>query len=200
MREFESLPPDFPGGANRGWPCDELKWQPTQQQLGRFKLSLLREWTGWRVLGPAIAGSLVIAIAACGGDDGDDGSPTTTSAPAATEVPAPTATPEPTATPIPDAPEPDIANGEALFTAQGCSSCHSTGTDTIVGPGLSGLSERAGSRVAGKSAVEYVTQSIRSPNAFVVPDFFPDLMPTTFSTSMTETEIADVVAYLLQLP
>lgn len=152
----------------------------------------------WRTALFLVTSAVLISAIACGGDSDD--TPVATIAPVPTATTVPTVTPEPTATAIPAAPEPDVANGETLFTSQGCSSCHSTGTDTVVGPGLSGLSERAGSRVDGKTDVEYVTQSIRSPNAFIVPEFFPDLMPTGFSTSMTEAEIADVVAYLLQLP
>ena len=149
----------------------------------------------WRTGLLLAASAVIIAAVACGGDsDESDDTPAATSAPAATTAPQPTAT-----TP-PAVPTPDVPNGEALFKSQGCSSCHSTGTSTIVGPGLSGLGDRAGTRVDGKTDVEYVTQSISSPNAFIVPDFFPDLMPTTFSSSMTEAEIADVVAYLLQLP
>ena len=79
-----------------------------------------------------------------------------------------------------------------------CTVCHSTGTDTKVGPGLGGLSERAGSRVDGMTAVEYVTQSITDPGAFIVPGF-PDVMPTNFSDLMSEVEIASLVDYLLML-
>ena len=149
---------------------------------------------------------VLIGTMACGGDTDDvnldtiTADPTSSPAPEPTVTPEPTTAPEPTVTPVPLEVEPDAANGETLFTAQGCSSCHSTGTNTVVGPGLSGLSKRAGSRVPYQTEIEYVTKSILSPNAFIVPDFFPDLMPTTFSTSMTEEEIADVVAYLLKLP
>ena len=70
----------------------------------------------------------------------------------------------------------------------------------MVGPGLSGVGTTAETRVAGLNADEYLTQSIKSPNAFVVPDFFADLMPTTFGQTLSEQEIADIVAYLISLP
>lgn len=97
------------------------------------------------------------------------------------------------------APPPDT-EGEFLFANQGCGTCHSTGDDRIIGPGLSGLSERAGTRDPETTAVEYVTQSIRAPNAYIVPDFFPDIMPGTFSDSMTGDEIEELVDFLLMLP
>jgi mono/diheme cytochrome c family protein len=123
-------------------------------------------------------------------------------APAATAVPdipaevAPTAVPE-----APAAPTGDATNGEALFTAaaQGCSGCHSTGENRVVGPGLSGVGVRAETRVDGQSALEYLTTSIISPSEFIVPDF-PGIMPGNFGTSLSEAEIADLVAYLISLP
>lgn len=36
----------------------------------------------------------------------------------------------------------NLQRGKELFSSAGCSGCHSTGTDQIVGPGLAGLSDR----------------------------------------------------------
>ena len=58
-----------------------------------------------------------------------------------------------------------------------CSACHSTGDDKIVGPGLAGVDDRAGSRVDGLSANEYLEQSLRKPDAFIVDGYTPGLMP-----------------------
>ena len=66
-------------------------------------------------------------------------------------------------------------DGESLFTTN-CSSCHSTGDETIVGPGLAGIADRAGTRVAGQSADAYLRESIINPNAFIV-DGYPAVMP-----------------------
>ncbi len=167
-----------------------------------------------RMLG--LAGLLAIAAivtAACSSDD-EPPPPTPvfnptaapsgdvpTVAPAATSAPAP----EPTAPPAapapvaPGTPSGDPANGQALFNAQGCAACHITASkDRLVGPGLSMIGETAATRVAGQTAADYITESIVAPNAFVVPDFTP-IMPATFAQSMTEAEIADLVAYLQSL-
>lgn len=120
--------------------------------------------------------------------------------PAAMSVPdtpvevAPTAVPE-----APVVATGDATNGEVLFAAQGCSGCHSTGENRIVGPGLSGVGVRAEIRVEGQSANDYLTMSIKSPNDFLVPDF-PGIMPGNFGSSMSETEISDLVAYLISIP
>ncbi|MEE8362840.1 MAG: hypothetical protein V3S18_02085 [Dehalococcoidia bacterium] len=67
------------------------------------------------------------------------------------------------------------AQGEVVF--QACAVCHSTGTNTIVGPGLGGLADVAGSRVPGLDAAGYVRQSLADPGAYVVDGFPAGLMP-----------------------
>ena len=115
--------------------------------------------------------------------------PTATTAP---DVPAATTAPEPT-----QAPAGDAGNGQSLFTANGCSGCHSTGTDKVIGPGLAGVLQRAATRVEGMSAEAYIEQSIRDPGAFVVTDF-SNVMPTTFG-SLPDSDIQDLIAYLSTL-
>ncbi|NQW16485.1 MAG: cytochrome c oxidase subunit II [Chloroflexi bacterium] len=90
-------------------------------------------------------------------------------------------------------------NGEQLFLNTGCSGCHSTGTNTIVGPGLGGLSDRAGSTVESLSAEDYVAQSIVSPSAYIVGGAPVSAMPGTFGAQLSAGEIDDLVAYLLSL-
>lgn len=85
-------------------------------------------------------------------------------------------------------------DGESVFNAN-CVACHSTGTDTTVGPGLSGLFDRAGSSVPGQSADDYVRESIADPGAFVV-EGFQAIMPTTFAASLSSGDLDDLVAYL----
>jgi len=65
-------------------------------------------------------------------------------------------------------------NGAEVF-ATNCTSCHSTGDNKVVGPGLAGVGDRAGSQVSGLSVDEYLEQSLREPAAFVV-DGFPAVM------------------------
>ena len=114
---------------------------------------------------------------------------TATTAP---DVPAATTAPEPT-----QAQAGDAGNGESLFTVNGCSGCHSTGTDKVIGPGLAGILQRAATRVEGMSAEAYIEQSIRDPGAFVVNDF-SNVMPTRFD-SLPDSDIQDLIAYLSTL-
>ena len=130
---------------------------------------------GFRLLLPIFIGAIALFMVACGGGDG-----------------APTATTQPTAPPtatVPPAPSGDAGSGEALFTSNGCSACHSTGSNTLVGPGLSGVKDRAAS-LGGDS---YLTESINNPGAVLVEGFGP-VMPTF--PQLNDQNLADLVAYL----
>ncbi len=86
-------------------------------------------------------------------------------------------------------------DGEAVFAAN-CSSCHSTDDNKIVGPGLAGVGDRAGSRVAGMDADAYLEQSLREPGAFVV-EGFPAVMPGW--SQLGDDTIDALVTYLKTL-
>jgi len=87
--------------------------------------------------------------------------------------------------------------GALLFQAQGCGGCHTiagVAEFASIGPELTNLREAAGERVAGMSAMAYVTQSIREPQAFTVQGFGADLMPTF---ELSDAEVESLVAFLL---
>ena len=94
--------------------------------------------------------------------------------------------------------------GAQLFHSKGCATCHdASGSTAFVGDGFPSLvdaAEWAGERRPGMSADEYVSESIRTPSAFISPAFrgpiagiegMPDL-------GLTEVEIDALVDYLLQ--
>ncbi|MHB8629474.1 MAG: c-type cytochrome [Aggregatilineales bacterium] len=109
--------------------------------------------------------------------------------------------PAATTTPAASANTGEPARGQALFQgAATCSSCHDVANGvTIVGPSLKGVASRAGSREPGKSAADYIHESIVTPNAFIVPGFQPNIMPQTFAQTLSTQQINDLVAYLLTL-
>lgn len=116
---------------------------------------------------------LVLGLAACGGDGG--------AAPA----------------------EGDPVAGEAVYAqvaSPTCGSCHSLSPgETIVGPSLAGMAEVAGQRVSGQSAEAYLRESILDPDAYLVEGFGPGIMPSTYSTQLSDEQITDLVAYLITL-
>ena len=87
--------------------------------------------------------------------------------------------------------------GALVFQAKGCSGCHTVAGVAgfgSMGPNLTHLNRVADERVAGMDAVAYVTQSIRDPQAFTVPNFGPDVMPTL---QVSDDELESLVAFLL---
>jgi mono/diheme cytochrome c family protein len=87
----------------------------------------------------------------------------------------------------------DPAAGRQVFTGRGCGSCHTlqaAGTDATIGPNLDeGLS--------GKDAA-FIQESIVTPDAVVTEGFSPDLMPEDYGEQLSEEELANLVAFLLQ--
>jgi cytochrome c551/c552 len=68
--------------------------------------------------------------------------------------------------------------GQTVFLTKGCTGCHSRAgvSEGFIGPDLTALSDRAGDRVEGLSAEEYVKQSVLDPQAYVVDGYDP-VMP-----------------------
>lgn len=88
-------------------------------------------------------------------------------------------------------------DGRSVFLARGCSGCHmAAGVDGGgIGPDLTDLLGRAGDRVTGLDPAAYVRQSIREPQAFVVPGYGGIAMPTL---PLSNAELEAVVEYLLR--
>ncbi len=119
--------------------------------------------------------------------------PTAASGQLATATPSSGATSAPQPTQAPS--EPDAGAGQATF-ATNCTACHNTSDQTLVGPGLAGVGDRAANRVPGQSADDYLRTSIKSPGDFIVDGFGP-IMPQ-FGT-LSESDIENLVAYLKTL-
>src|SRR5688572_10467326 len=90
-----------------------------------------------------------------------------------------------------------IAEGKGL-----CRTCHTIGQSggALRFPDLAGIAGRAGERVPGLSALDYLAQSLYEPDAFIVPGFNRG-MPTINRPpiGLTDQEILTVLAYLESL-
>ena len=110
---------------------------------------------------------------------------------------------EPTPTPPPDeSSEGDTggSDGERVFNSASpitCTTCHSLDGTVGLGPSLQGISERAGTRIAGLGAEEYIRQSILETNAYIVEGFPESLMPVNFSETLSAEELDAVIAFLM---
>jgi mono/diheme cytochrome c family protein len=89
--------------------------------------------------------------------------------------------------------------GDQIFTAAGCAGCHTfspAGSNGTIGPNLNQLKTQAGKLVPGKSAEEYIRQSLEDPGAYIVKGF-PNAMPP-FKGRLTDQQINALIDYLLQ--
>ena len=99
--------------------------------------------------------------------------------------------------------------GEALFLgAAACASCHTidgTPAQGVLGPSLSNIGSAAASRISGKSAEEYIRESIVEPDAYTAgaadgldQDYQEGLMQATMAgITLTDEDVDALVEYLL---
>jgi mono/diheme cytochrome c family protein len=95
----------------------------------------------------------------------------------------------------------NAATGERLYyerinTQPRCSDCHSLDGSPNIGPTLLGYAKIAGERVANQSAEEYSLQSIVRPWVYVV-DGYNNIMPTRYTHTLTDQQLADLIAFML---
>jgi mono/diheme cytochrome c family protein len=130
-----------------------------------------------------ILAGLVILVAGCG--DATVVSPTAESVVGTV--------PEQTPTETVDTSKGDPAAGKEVFMSSGCGGCHTygpAGTSATIGPDLD-------TALQGKDA-EFVLTSIVDPNAEIASGFQANIMPTTFGESLSDQQLADLVAFLTQ--
>jgi mono/diheme cytochrome c family protein len=101
----------------------------------------------------------------------------------------------------------DPAAGEALANSLACTACHiaaPTGPAWMATADQPGIGTRAASRITqadytGKaaSAEQYLFEAIVAPGAYLVTGFPDGVMPPTYANSLTDQNMADLIAYLL---
>jgi len=100
----------------------------------------------------------------------------------------------------------NIEAGKALFnqtvigTNAGCVTCHSLEKGaTIVGPSLAGMATTAATAKAGKSAEEFLKESITDPNAVITEGFTASVMPQNWAQVLTNDQVDQLIDYLMTL-
>jgi len=89
--------------------------------------------------------------------------------------------------------------GLALFRTSGCGNCHTfkpAGTQATTGPDLDNLS--ADARRAGKPLEQFVRESIVDPNSYIEKGYQPNIMPSTFATSLSKQQLDQLVQVLVK--
>jgi mono/diheme cytochrome c family protein len=95
----------------------------------------------------------------------------------------------------------DAAAGKALFGSQSCAGCHTftaAGSSGTIGPNLD-TAPAMDAKLDGNMALDaFIKQSIVDPNAYIAKgSYSAGTMPATFGTSLTSTQINDLVAFIL---
>lgn len=117
---------------------------------------------------------VAISLAACGGSSGGSGGAANTAA------------------------GEELFNEKLIGAQPGCVTCHSFEPGVkIVGPSLAGIAATAATREAGKSAEEYLTESITQPDVYTVEGFDVGTMPVALAKELSEQQVKDLVAFLM---
>lgn len=88
-------------------------------------------------------------------------------------------------------------NGPDLIVAHDCAACHVSGAQVGIAPPFEGLAERAATRQPSLSAEEYIYESILNPLAYVV-EGYTGAMPQNYRERLSDDDLGDIMAYLLQ--
>lgn len=122
--------------------------------------------------------TLVLALGACGGSSGGASSGGGANAAAGEE----------------------LFNEKLIGTQPGCVTCHSLEAGVVlVGPSLAGIGTRAGTTEPGKSAEDYIKESIMTPDTHVVDGFDAGTMPAQLAEELSPEQVNDLIAYLMTL-
>ncbi len=95
----------------------------------------------------------------------------------------------------------DADAGKTVFIGSaGCGGCHTftaAGTSGMVGPNLDNVS--ADETASGSASLtDFLHESIVDPDAYIAKGYSKGIMPTDFGTSLSSTDIANLVAFLSQ--
>ena len=94
---------------------------------------------------------------------------------------------------------PSASAGLTVFNQNGCAACHTltaAKATGAVGPDLDKLVSYA--QQAKQALPAFVHTSIVDPGAYVQPGYKNGIMPTTFGTQLTKTQVDSLVAFLVQ--
>jgi cytochrome c551/c552 len=95
----------------------------------------------------------------------------------------------------------NAAAGKAVFTANGCASCHTfqpAGATGTIGPNLDTAPTSDAKADGNMDISAFVKQSIVDPNAYIAKGgYSKGVMPETFGSSLSPTQLNDLVAFIV---
>lgn len=95
----------------------------------------------------------------------------------------------------------NAAAGKSVFSANGCAACHTfqpAGSTGTIGPNLDTAPTQDAKADGNMDLAAFVKQSITDPNAYIAKGFpKPSAMPGTFGSSLSPTQLNDLVAFIV---
>lgn len=92
----------------------------------------------------------------------------------------------------------NAAQGKPVFAANGCGSCHTfkpAGSTGTIGPDLDTTPAKDATK-DNMPLAAFIRESIVDPNAYISPGYQKGVMPETFGTSLSKTQLAQLVAFV----
>jgi cytochrome c oxidase subunit 2 len=92
--------------------------------------------------------------------------------------------------------------GKKIAQTSGCISCHSLDGGKTVGPTWKGLAGSTVDLADGTQVVAddaYLKSSIQNPNLQIVKGYAANIMPKTYSTSLNDQQMGDIIAFIQSL-
>jgi len=94
----------------------------------------------------------------------------------------------------------NAAAGKAVFASNGCASCHTfqpAGATGSVGPDLDTAPAQDAKADNNMALPAFIEQSIEDPDAYIAKGYSKGVMPTTFGSSLSSTQLNDLVAFIV---
>ena len=94
----------------------------------------------------------------------------------------------------------NAAAGKTVFDANNCASCHTfqpANASGTIGPDLDNAPEQDAKADHNMALAAFIKESIVNPDAYIAKGFTKGLMPTTFGSSLSKTQLNDLVAFIV---
>jgi cytochrome c2 len=89
----------------------------------------------------------------------------------------------------------DVGKAVLESAEAGCLTCHALGREGLRAPNLAGIGSQAATRIPGKSAEDYIRESLVEPCAYVV-EGYDCIMPQTLLQTLGPAKITALIAFL----
>ena len=94
----------------------------------------------------------------------------------------------------------DATAGKAVFASSGCASCHTfqpAGATGNIGPDLDKAPASDAKADNSMDLAEFIKESITDPDKYIAKGYSKGLMPSNFGSSLSSTQLNDLVAFIL---